>query len=55
MQDCLQSVWITETLKKDPYERTAYNTLITAFGLRRVKYFGDFIHVITLDDLFKAM
>lgn len=32
-----------------------YNTLITTFGLRRVEYFGDFMNVITLDDLFKAM
>ena len=31
---------------------TVHNTLITTFGLRKTEYFSDFVHVITLDDLF---
>ena len=31
---------------------SVHNTLITTFGLRRKDYYSDFIHTITLDDLF---
>ena len=36
-----------------PKKASIYNTLITTFGLKRTEYFGDFISVVTLDDLFQ--
>ena len=36
-----------------PKKASIYNTLITTFGLKRTEYFGDFVSVVTLDDLFQ--
>lgn len=35
-----------------PKKAAVHNTLITTYGLKHNEYFSDFIHVITLDDLF---
>ena len=35
-----------------PKKATVHNTLITTYGLKHNEYYGDFINVITLDDLF---
>ena len=32
---------------------TIHNTLITTYGLRKTNYFGDFVHVLTIDQLFE--
>ena len=31
---------------------TIHNTLITTYGLKKSNYYGDFIHVLTIDQLF---
>lgn len=36
-----------------PKRATIHNTLITTYGLRKTNYFGDFVHVITIDQLFE--
>ena len=33
---------------------TIHSTLITTYGLKKSNYFGDFIHVLTIDQLFEA-
>ena len=35
-----------------PKRSTVHNTLITTYGLKHNEYYGDFIRVITMDDLF---
>ena len=35
-----------------PRKATVHNTLITTYGLVHNEYAGDYIHVITLEDLF---
>lgn len=37
-----------------PRKMAIYNALITTYGLQHNEYFGDFVSVITLDDLFNA-
>ena len=37
-----------------PKKATIHNTLITTFGVIKREFFGDFIQVITLDDLFTS-
>ena len=39
-------------MEKIPKRAAIHNTLITTYGLRRNEYFGDFVNVITIDDLF---
>ena len=39
-------------LEKVPKRSSVHNTLITTYGLKHNEYSGDFIQVITLDDLF---
>ncbi len=42
-----------ELISKRVSRKTAiHNTLITTYGLKHNEYVGDFIHVVTLDDLF---
>lgn len=36
-----------------PKRATIHNTLITTYGLRKTNYFGDFVHVVTIDQLFE--
>ena len=36
-----------------PKRATIHNTLITTYGLRKTNYFGDFVHVLTIDQLFE--
>ena len=36
-----------------PRKSTVHNTLITTYGLRRNEYYGDFVRIVTMDDLFK--
>ena len=36
-----------------PKRATINNTLITTYGLRKTNYFGDFVHVVTIDQLFE--
>ena len=36
-----------------PRKSTVHNTLITTYGLKRNEYYGDFIRIVTMDDLFK--
>ena len=35
-----------------PKKATVHNTLITTYGLRKRGYWSDFVHVITIDQLF---
>lgn len=37
-----------------PKKSTIYNTLITTYGLKHNEYFGDFVNIVTLDDLFES-
>ena len=37
-----------------PKKSTIYNTLITSYGLKHNEYFGDFVNIVTLDDLFES-
>lgn len=36
-----------------PKRATIHNTLITTYGLKKTNYFGDFVHVLTIDQLFE--
>ena len=35
-----------------PRKAAVHSTLITTFGIKRSGYFGDFVSVISMDDLF---
>ena len=35
-----------------PKKATTYSTLITTYGLKHNEYYGDFINIVTMDDLF---
>ncbi len=39
--------------EKIPKRKIVHNTLITTYGLKYHEYSGDFLQVVTLDDLFK--
>ena len=50
--------FVLERRKRMLYEHVSkkasiHHTLITTFGIRNIEYYSDFIHIITLDDLFR--
>ena len=56
-KDCHFSLVRRERLLREiiPKKASIHNTLITTFGLKHVEYFGDFVNIITLDDLFRSI
>ena len=56
-KDCHFALVRRERLLREiiPKKASIHNTLITTFGLKQVEYFGDFVNVITLDDLFRSV
>ena len=53
-KECHLSLARRERLLREilPKKVSIHNTLITTFGLKQTEYFGDFVNVVTLDDLF---
>ena len=56
-KECHFALVRRERLLKEvlPKKFSIHNTLITTFGLKHVEYFGDFVNIVTLDEMFQPV